>query len=69
MTGSNYSHPDAAILKEIRDLTGRISDKRTQGLLRSAIDAVELNPQPLPPKVHQLLQAVVDTLNPQPLPP
>ncbi len=69
MTGSNYSHPDAAILKEIRDLTGRIGDKRTQGLLRSAIDAVELNPQPLPPKALQLLQAVVDTLNPQPLPP
>jgi hypothetical protein len=33
------------------------------------IDAVALNPQPLPPRAHALLQAVVDALNPQPLQP
>lgn len=60
---------DVAVLNEIRELTGRISDQRTQTILRSVIDAVALNPQPLPPRAHQLLQAVVNALNPQPLPP
>jgi hypothetical protein len=69
MTGSTYSNPDAAVLNEIRELTKRLGDKRTQGILRSVIDAVALNPQPLPPRVHDILQAVVDALNPQPLPP
>jgi hypothetical protein len=60
---------DAPVLDEMRELTGRIRDQRTQALLRSVIDAVALNPQPLPPRAHALLQAVVDALNPQPLPP
>jgi hypothetical protein len=38
-------------------------------IVRSVIDAVALNPQPLPPRAHEILQAVVNALNPQPLPP
>ncbi|MBI1980678.1 MAG: hypothetical protein HYS63_03810 [Methylocystis sp.] len=48
---------------------GRISDQRNQKILLSVIDAVALNPQPLPPRAHELLQAVVNAPNPQPLPP
>ena len=59
MTSPKDNNPDAAILNEIRELTGRIRDGRTQVILRSVIDAVALNPQPLPPRVHKLLQAVV----------
>jgi len=69
VTPAEDSNPDAAILNEIRQLTGRIRDQRTQIILRSVIDAVALNPQPLPPRVHELLQAIVNALNPQPLPP
>jgi hypothetical protein len=66
MTRPEDSNPDAAILNEIRGLTGSIRDERTQMILRSV---VALNPQPLPPRIHELLQAMVDALNPQPLPP
>lgn len=69
MTSPDDSKSDAATLNEIRELTGRLYDKRTQALMRSVIDAVALNPQPLPPRAHALLQAVIDALNPQPLPP
>ena len=69
MTHPENSNPDAPILNEIRELTWRIRDQRTQIILRSVIDAVALNPQPLPPRVHELLQAIVNALNPQPLPP
>jgi len=69
VTSPEDSNPDAAILNEIRELTRGIRDKRTQVILRSVIDEVALNPQPLPPRVHKFLQAVVDALNPQPLPP
>jgi hypothetical protein len=69
VTRPEESNPDASILNEIRDLTGRIRDWRTQAILRSVIDAVALNPQPLPPRVHEFLQAIVNALNPQPLPP
>jgi hypothetical protein len=69
VTRAEDSNPDAAILNEIWELTGRIRDQRTQMILRSVIDAVALNPQPLPPRVHELLQAIVNALNPQPLPP
>jgi hypothetical protein len=69
VTSPKDSNPDAAILNEIRELTGGIRDERTQVILRSVIDGVALNPQPLPPRVHKFLQAVVDALNPQPLPP
>jgi hypothetical protein len=64
-----HSKHDAAILNEIRELTRRIRDRRTQVILGSLIDAVALNPQPLPPRVHELFRAVLDALNPQPLPP
>lgn len=63
------NNPDAAVLNQIRELTGAIRDERTRKILRSVIDAVALNPQPLPPRVHELLQVFVDALNPQPLPP
>ena len=69
MSSSKDCSSDATVLREIRDLTGRIGDQRIQTLLRSVIDAVALNPQPLPPRAHELLQAVVNALNPQPLPP
>jgi len=69
VTRPDDSSPDAAILNEIRELTGRIRDPRTQIILRSVIDAVALNPQPLPPRVHEVLQAIINALNPQPLPP
>lgn len=71
MSTPDHSPPDAAILNEIRELAGSISDERTQAILESVIDAVALNPQPLPPKTHKLLRSVIDAvaLNPQPLPP
>ena len=69
MARPKKSNPDAAVLKEIRELTGSISDKRTQAILSSVLDAVALNPQPLPPRVHDVLRAFVEAINPQPLPP
>jgi hypothetical protein len=60
---------DAAVLREIRELTGTISNKRTKVILQSMVDAVALNPQPLPPRAYNVLRAVVNALNPQPLPP
>ncbi len=69
MTRPEQSNPDAAILNQIRELTRDIRDQRTQVIVRSVIDAVALNPQPLPPRAHEILQAVVNALNPQPLPP
>ena len=50
----------------MRELTGGISDNRTQVILQSVIDAVALNAQPLPPGVQEILQSVIDavTLNP-----
>jgi hypothetical protein len=69
MSQSNYSNRDVEILSQMRELTGNLDNKRAQGILRSMLDAVALNPQPLPPRVHDILQAVIDALNPQPLPP
>lgn len=71
MSKPHHSPPDAAILKEIRELAGGISDERTEAILKSVIDAVALNPQPLPPRTRDLLRSVIDAvlLNPQPLPP
>lgn len=71
-------HPDKAVLGEIRALAARLSDQRTRGLVHSLLDAVALNPQPLPPepppeavRVQAIIQLVGDAvaLNPQPLPP
>jgi hypothetical protein len=52
---------DRAILDQIRMLAGRLGDDRVKAIIQNVIDAVGLNPQPLPP-------ATV-ALNPQPLPP
>ena len=62
---------DAAILEQIRGLTANLSDERARGILQSVIDAVALNPQPLPPQFQDIFQSFVDAvaLNPQPLPP
>ena len=66
-----HSHPDAAVLDQIRDLAQSLTDERSQVVLSSVINAVALNPQPLPPRTHELLRSVIDAvaLNPQPLPP
>lgn len=71
MTSPQGAAGDAAILDEIRGLAASLSDERTQGILQSVIDAVALNPQPLPPRFHEIFQSFVDAvaLNPQPLPP
>ena len=70
MTRPKKRNPDAAVFEvEIRELTGNISNRRTQTILRSVIDAVAINPQPLPPRALDVLKAVIDALNPQPLPP
>ena len=65
------SHDDAAILQEIRGLTTNLADEQAQGILQSVIDALALNPQPLPPRFQDIFQGFVDAvaLNPQPLPP
>jgi hypothetical protein len=64
-------HPDVAILNQIRELASGMSDQRSKAILGSVIDAVALNPQPLPPRVHEILKSVLEAvaLNPQPLPP
>jgi hypothetical protein len=71
MTVSEGSHStaDAVILDQIRDLADNLSDQRNKQILGSVIDAVALNPQPLPPATHDILEAIMDALNPQPLPP
>jgi hypothetical protein len=69
VTRPKKRNPDAAVLNQIRELTKDVSNKGTQTILRSVIDAVALNPQPLPPRAHYVLKAVIDALNPQPLPP
>lgn len=63
--------PDAAILEEIRALAANLSDEQARGILESVVDAVALNPQPLPPRFADILRSFVDAvaLNPQPLPP
>lgn len=70
--------PDRALLDEISALAGRLTDERARTVLASTIDAVALNPQPLPPapppeaeSYRAILVAVKDVLmlNPQPIPP
>jgi hypothetical protein len=62
---------DRAILDEIRTLAGRLGDDRLKAIVQNVVDAVRLNPQPLPPELERLLRSFVDAvaLNPQPLPP
>ena len=64
-------HGDEAVLAQIRELSAALSDERAQRIVGRLVDAVALNPQPLPPVVGDMLFAVVDAvaLNPQPLPP
>ena len=68
---SAESRGDEAIVNEIRELSRGLSDERAQAMVRSVLDLVALNPQPLPPKTTQILDSVIDAvaLNPQPLPP
>jgi len=65
------SRGDEAILNEIRELSRGLSDERAQSIVGAVVDAVALNPQPLPPKVGEILGDVIDVvaLNPQPIPP
>ena len=69
MTSSEGS--DAAILEEIRGLAANLTDEQARGIVQSVVDAVALNPQPLPPRFQDILRSFVDAvaLNPQPLPP
>ena len=71
MTSPEAGGRDEAILSEMRELSRGLSDERAQAIMGSIIDAVALNPQPLPPKVQEILGSVIDAvaLNPQPLPP
>lgn len=78
MTSPEGADPDMAIMREIRELAGRLSNERTQAVVTSLLDAVALNPQPLPPKpppedlrIQAIFQLVADAvaLHPQPLPP
>jgi hypothetical protein len=41
---------DRAILDEIRALAGRLGDDRAKVIIQNVVDAVALNPQPLPPE-------------------
>ncbi len=70
--------PDGGLLDEISALAGRLTDERARIVLASTIDAVALNPQPLPPSpppeaesYRAILVAVKDVLmlNPQLIPP
>ncbi len=76
--GHHDAHPDAEILAEIGRLAARLSDERAKSIVSSTIDAVALNPQPLPPdpppealRAGAIIKLVGDAvaLNPQPLPP
>ncbi len=78
MTIQEGHHPDVAILAGIRELAAGLSDERAQGIVNAVLDAVALNPQPLPPepppeavRVQAIVRLVRDAvaLNPQPLPP
>jgi len=71
MTTAEQKERDDAILAQIRELSSELSDERVQIIVGSVIDAVMLNPQPIPPGIEEILRSVVDAvaLNPQPLPP
>lgn len=71
MTSAEGVDADVAILNQIRDLAGELSDERSRRVVRTVVDAVALNPQPLPPATQDILRSIIDAvaLNPQPLPP
>ena len=45
---SSAQDTDSAVLDEIRELAGRLSDERSRAVIRAVV--VALNPQPLPPE-------------------
>ena len=70
--------PDADVLAEIRSLAANLTDERAKSVVTSVVDAVALNPQPLPPepppeadRMAAIIAVVRDVvaLNPQPIPP
>jgi len=68
MTSHEGSGTDAAILGQIRELAGQISDERTRKVVQNVTDAMQRDPEPLPPGgLRSVIEAVA--LNPQPLPP
>ena len=71
MTSPEGTDRDEAIFNEIRELSRGLSDERAQAIVVSVVDAVALNPQPLPPKAKEIVGSVIDAvaLNPQPIPP
>ena len=62
---------DAAILDQIRELAAELSNDTSRGIVETVVDAVALNPQPLPPRAGEIVRLFFDAvaLNPQPLPP
>ena len=68
---ADLTSDDRAILNDIHALAGRLGDNRMKVIVQNVVDAVALNPQPLPPLLERLLRSFVDAvaLNPQPLPP
>lgn len=59
---------DGEILVQIRELAGVLSDLRSRSVLYSVVDALELNPQPLPPGIVRIVLDAI-ALSPQPSPP
>ena len=59
---------DAAILGQVRELAAGLSDDPARKVLQNVVDALALNPQPLPPGTVEKLSDALK-LNPQPLPP
>ena len=59
---------DGAILLQIRELAGALSNQRSRSVLCNVVGALELNPQPLPPGIVRIVLEAI-ALNPQPLPP
>ena len=59
---------DSAILDQIGELAGGITDERTRMLVDSVVDAMRHEPEPIPRGIlGSVLEAIA--LNPQPLPP
>jgi hypothetical protein len=71
MTSAEPVDADIALFAQIRGLVAELSDDRSRAILRTVVDAVALNPQPLPPATQEILRSMIDAvaLNPQPLPP
>jgi hypothetical protein len=55
---TNLQSNDRAILDEIRALAGGLSDKRVKVIVHNVVDAVALNPQPLPPDKPRSIQEI-----------